>query len=1303
MLATARSLIADVPFAAARLDGMFDVLIQPVPDALWAGAAQRAVREGDLDAARRLADRVKPDADPLLLADVADLRVRIAEESGEKDQAVADLLDSAALAAMVAEQPQRAIATYEKALDRVADHQAASLHLADALMSDGWGKPLRQAEPQFRHALTLLARQWSLRPVDTETSWSLLTESYLHSLLSGTVTLDVRAAELWRAPLAAARAIAFDPSDGRRWSRLADTLTNLKCRRAALVLSDRACQLTPDDPMVRAARLVALGNQGRAEEALSLLGQAGPEEAAAPSYSAIRAFLLRISAADQPGDATVKLKDALAAADKAVRNQPDGLWFHQVRADLLLDLGATEQAAEEFDHIWREARLDEADGLMSAAQAALELGLGPDAVSLGDQAVGLAEATVTDSDEYLIRGADRIMQGVPGGLSDLAAAVALASTRVAIMDLRERVGRLAGNPGETSGAVDLSGITARISERAAEIEADDVRPLPALARSELDRAASHGRYDPEVSQLATLAAELTGAFVLIAGNDPDGLSAMHELVGRHPEYPELSSAATALAASPKPAAGEPATAPAETAEIEVFLPPSWFAGLSDPMDHEIIKRFIPAARSRLRRSVGETLPGVNFKDDATLEPGGFSIRFRGTVADEGTVSLDRWYCLAGYRAALPGPVQAAAGPATGVAELDCFPVPPHADTLTALVAWPPPEVVARQLERAFAIDKAIAKGNLAEAEREYRVMLAARERQLGADDRATLAARYDLALLLHREGQLSAAETEYRTLVDAQNRLRGPDDLTTLIGRQQLGNLLSEMGRFADAETQQRAILAACERLYGGDNDTTLAVRYGVAGVLQRQGRLADAEAEYRAVLDGQTRAHGVGHPDTLNTRQQLAAVLAEQGRLAEAETEQRAVVTAREQLSGEADPDVLSSRRDLAILLAKQGRLAEAEAEYRALLAVRERLAGADDPAAVLARYDLAGVLYQQGRLDEAEAGYRMVLDAETRLIGADAPDTLVTRRQLAVVLADQGRLAESETEYRAVLAGRERLGGRDDPDTVIARYNVAWVLQRQDKLAEAEAEYRAVLAAESHFKGADAPDTLVTRRELAIVLARQDRLADAEVEYRAVVAARERVLGADDPATITARYEVAGVLQGQGRAADAEAEYRAVVAARERVLGADDPATITARYEVAGVLQGQGRAADAEAEYRAVVAARERVLGADDLDTLLARRQLAVVLADQGRLAEAEAELRSMLAAAAGRFGGDDIVPLAIQYDLAGMLRRQGRLAEAKAEYRAVLDAKTRVKGPDDAETMAVQQQLTAVQAEQARPPEP
>jgi Tetratricopeptide repeat len=1042
-LAGARHLIGELPFPAGRLEGMFDVLIQPVPDPLWAAAAEGAAAESDFDSARRLADRVRADAAPLLLADVADLRVRIAEQSGQDDAAVADLLDAAGLAALGAEQPKRAIDAYERALARVGDHQNAALHLADALLSDGWGKPLRQAEPNLRRAQGLLAAEWSRRPLTAETSWSLLTESYLHTLLAAGVIPDVRAAELWRAPLAAARAIAFDPSDGRAWGRLADCLTNLKCRRAALILGDHAARLAPDDPSVRDVRLVALSNLGRVEAALPVLAQA-EQQTPGPWYCAVRGFLLRLSAIERRDEAPVLLKDALKAADEAVRGQPDGTWPHQVRAELLLDLGAKDQAREEFEYLWREARLDEADGLIQASWAAAELGLGPDAVSLSEQAVALAVATVEDGEEYTCRGLSRILEGDRDGLSDLATATALTSTRAGILDLGARITRLTADLAARGSAVDLGDVTAAISARADQIAAYDAQPPLALVGAEFDRVSVNRHYDPDVSRAAALAAALARAFTLIAAGDPAGATALGELAAQHPEYPELASAVrvigAAVTASPAES-GPPAAAP--EAEVEIFVPPSWFAGLPEPNDHEIIKRFAPDVRARVRRSLGATLPSVSFKDDTSLEPARFRIRLRGTVTDEGKVSLDRWYVPDGLRSALSEPVQAALQPPADVAGLYSFPAPASADSLTALVAWPAPEVVMRQLEQAYTIDRAVAAGNLAAAEAGYRAMLDVRERQLGGDDPATMAARLDLATVLQQEGKLREAADQLRGLADAQARVKGPDDLATLIVRQQLANVLSDEGQFTDSETEQRGILEVCERLFGDDNPTTLAVRYGLAGVLKRQGRLTDAEAEYRVALDGQTRVEGADEPDTLNTREQLALVLAGQTRLPEAETEQRAV------------------------------------------LAARQRVLGDDHPDTVSARYELAGMLRQQGRPADAEAEYRAALAAQTRIKGADHPDTLVTRRQLAAVLAGQDRLDEAEAELRTMAADAGGRFGGDSIITLVVRYDLAGVLRRQRRLDEAEAEYQAVLDATIRVKGPDDPETQTVRQQLAAVQA--------------------------------------------------------------------------------------------------------------------------------------------------------------------------------------------------------------------------
>ena len=67
------------------------------------------------------------------------------------------------------------------------------------------------------------------------------------------------------------------------------------------------------------------------------------------------------------------------------------------------------------------------------------------------------------------------------------------------------------------------------------------------------------------------------------------------------------------------------------------------------------------------------------------------------------------------------------------------------------------------------------QGKTAEAEAEYRAILAARGGLPGADrPEVQAAARNNLAAILHDQGRLTEAEAEYRAIVEARRQARGP-------------------------------------------------------------------------------------------------------------------------------------------------------------------------------------------------------------------------------------------------------------------------------------------------------------------------------------------------------------------------------------------------------------------------------------------------------------------------------------------------------------------------------------------------
>lgn len=719
-LTQARTLVEGIPHPG-NLEGALDLLVLSVPDEIWLAAALRAAHQPDLGAGRRLADRISSAAAPLLAAEAADLRVQIAKDASDPDQAVADLLSAAGLANAIAGRSQRAIDAYTQARQLVADHQDATLGLADALLFDGWAKPLRDGIEELRRAVTLLNQEYRRRPLDTGTSWSLLTYSSLHSALIEQVVPQERADSLWQAALAAARAIAFVPSDATRWVRLSQALSSLICPRTAAVAASYADRLAPDDLGVirsRIASLVDIGDirdTGDIDAGLARLRQA---QQANPDawYHMIHAVAMRLSARELSGEpAAARLREARQAADDAVRLEPQNLFYVQVQADIALRSGDAELATKDFETIWQAARLDEVSGLSYAARAATELELGTDAVALCQQVVALAKVTAGDHDDYFNRGAALLLVGDGSGMDDLQMAVSIAATPSSIDYLRNRIVRLAGVLRRKDAARDLSGITEAIEARAAEIEAEHQTPPSALIAAELNRVAGNRFYPSRLSRMAALAVSLIRAWCALALGDPEAPALLAEAAAQDHDYPQLSSAVKDLAADPLPGADpsgaappvKPQPAPAEQV-LQTYLPPSWFAGLDDPLKHELITRLVPDARARLRRRTGATLPGVNFRDDASLEPAGFRILLHGQAVAEGQLRPDRWYCPASLGGALRPEARArmesapeAAGP-DPFPVLAAFPAPEDPDPLTALVAWPPAEVVIRRLELAFA-------------------------------------------------------------------------------------------------------------------------------------------------------------------------------------------------------------------------------------------------------------------------------------------------------------------------------------------------------------------------------------------------------------------------------------------------------------------------------------------------------------------------------------------------------------------------------------------------------------------------
>jgi tetratricopeptide (TPR) repeat protein len=240
--------------------------------------------------------------------------------------------------------------------------------------------------------------------------------------------------------------------------------------------------------------------------------------------------------------------------------------------------------------------------------------------------------------------------------------------------------------------------------------------------------------------------------------------------------------------------------------------------------------------------------------------------------------------------------------------------------------------------------------------------------QLAPDDPAVLALRNSYAYVIDDLGRFAEAEAEYRTVLAARIRSLGAKHPLTLTTWNHLAYALSQQRRFSEAETEYRQVLKARSQLLGPEHSDTLTTQKNLADVLYGQKRYEEAAEHYEHVLNAQLRTLRPDHPRTLTTRNSLARNRDKQGDHIEAEKEFRAILELRRDSRGAEHPSTLTTQYDLATSLASQGHLAEARSEFEVVLDARRRLFGDTHPETVATAQALNGTTARQPRPDRAE-----------------------------------------------------------------------------------------------------------------------------------------------------------------------------------------------------------------------------------------------------------------------------------------------------------------------------------------------
>src|SRR6516164_5953875 len=129
----------------------------------------------------------------------------------------------------------------------------------------------------------------------------------------------------------------------------------------------------------------------------------------------------------------------------------------------------------------------------------------------------------------------------------------------------------------------------------------------------------------------------------------------------------------------------------------------------------------------------------------------------------------------------------------------------------------------------------------------------------------------------HQAGQLAEAERHYRKVLASDRKHIGSTDLLGIIANN-LGNVLKEQGKLDEAVAQYRQALAV--------NPNYVEAYNNLGNALKQQGKLDEAVAQYQRAL--------ALRPNLADAHNNLGTALAEQGKLDQAVAEYRHALTLR-------------------------------------------------------------------------------------------------------------------------------------------------------------------------------------------------------------------------------------------------------------------------------------------------------------------------------------------------------------------------------------------------------------------------
>jgi eukaryotic-like serine/threonine-protein kinase len=164
-------------------------------------------------------------------------------------------------------------------------------------------------------------------------------------------------------------------------------------------------------------------------------------------------------------------------------------------------------------------------------------------------------------------------------------------------------------------------------------------------------------------------------------------------------------------------------------------------------------------------------------------------------------------------------------------------------------------------------------GEVEDADKLFRALLAEAERIVPAEDEYLRVVRHNLASCARFRGDLDSAIAQFRTLLADRERLLGPDALHTLITRAAIAEITAQMGDYTNAYTFTQEALADSARALGRNHTHTLSLRRSAALRLAQVGDKHAALDALNALLPDIERTLGGEHADVRAVRTDIQRI----------------------------------------------------------------------------------------------------------------------------------------------------------------------------------------------------------------------------------------------------------------------------------------------------------------------------------------------------------------------------------------------------------------------------------------------